>query len=145
MIIVVWLCCLSRSCLCVGTGGGGVMACVCVCVWAQVPKCTLVVMVDLEGEQQQERHHQTEQTHGLGQGEAQDGVREELLLQGGVAGVADDQGAENRSNTGTRSSNTDSGSSGTDEFGRRVNVTAHSGRLEAPDGGQQTHRCHLVL
>lgn len=38
----------------------------------------------LHGEQDEERHHQTEETHGLGQCESQDGIREELLLQGGV-------------------------------------------------------------
>lgn len=55
----------------------------------------------LEGEQQQEGHHQAEQTHGLGQGEAQDSVREQLLLQRRVASVTDDQGTEHRSDTGT--------------------------------------------
>jgi len=50
----------------------------------------------LEGEEQQESHHQTEETHGLGQGKAQDGVGEELLLQGRVASVANHQAAENR-------------------------------------------------
>ena len=38
----------------------------------------------LEGEQKEERHHQAEQSHGLGQGESQDSVREKLLLQRGV-------------------------------------------------------------
>lgn len=55
----------------------------------------------LEGEQQQEGHHQTEQTHGLRQGESQDSVREQLLLQRGVAGITDDQGSEHCSDTGT--------------------------------------------
>lgn len=53
----------------------------------------------LESEQQQEGHHKTEQTHSLGQGEAQDGVWEQLLLEGGVPGVADDQRAEHCSDT----------------------------------------------
>lgn len=35
----------------------------------------------LHGEQDEESNHQTEQTHGLGQSEAQDGVGEQLLLQ----------------------------------------------------------------
>lgn len=55
----------------------------------------------LEREQQQEGHHQAEQTHGLGQGESQDGVGEQLLLQRWVASVTDDQRAEHRSDTGT--------------------------------------------
>lgn len=59
------------------------------------------MMVDLEGEEQQEGHHKTEQTHGLRQGESQNGVREQLLFQGWVPGVTDDEGAEYCSNTGT--------------------------------------------
>lgn len=35
----------------------------------------------LHGEQDEESYHQTEQTHGLGQSEPQDGVGEQLLLQ----------------------------------------------------------------
>ncbi len=42
------------------------------------------VFPGLHGEQDEERHHQTEETHSLGQSKAQDGVGEELLLQGGV-------------------------------------------------------------
>jgi len=77
---------------------------------------------DLEGEQEQKGHHQAEQTHGLGQGEAQNGVGEELLLQGGVAGITDDEGAENRANSSSGSGDSDCGSSGSDELGSGVNV-----------------------
>lgn len=53
----------------------------------------------LESEQQQEGHHQTEETHSLGQGKTQDGIGEELLLQRGVAGVADNQTSEHTPNS----------------------------------------------
>lgn len=55
----------------------------------------------LEGEEQQESHHKTEQTHGLRQGKAQNGVGEELLFQRWVPGVTDDEGTEYCSDTST--------------------------------------------
>jgi len=40
-----------------------------------------MAVYNLEGEQEQERHHETEETHGFRQGETQNGVGEELLLE----------------------------------------------------------------
>jgi len=53
----------------------------------------------LEGEQQQEGHHQTEETHSLGEGETQDSVGEQLLLQTWVPGISNNEGTEHGSNT----------------------------------------------
>lgn len=84
----------------------------------------------LESEEQQEGHHQTEQTHGLRQGESQDGVGEQLLLQRWVSCVTNDQRTEYCSDTGTRSSDTDGGSASTDELRGRVDIAGHLRRLE---------------
>lgn len=74
--------------------------------WALIPRSTrymlfpqtvklLVLLMltqaqTLKGEEQEERHHQAEETHGLRQGKAQDSIREKLLLQGWVPGIAND-------------------------------------------------------
>lgn len=91
----------------------------------------------LESEEQQEGHHETEQTHGLRQGESQDSIREELLLQRGVAGIPDDQGAEHRPNTSTRAGHTHGGSTGTNELSSGVNVPGSSGGLEGAGDGRR--------
>lgn len=53
----------------------------------------------LESEEEQEGHHQTEETHGFRQSESQDGIGEKLLLERWVSGITNDEGAENCSNT----------------------------------------------
>merc|ERR1719259_940300 len=76
----------------------------------------------LESEEEQESHHETEKPHSLGQSKAENGVREELLLERRVPCVADDEGAEDGADTGAGSGNAHRGSAGADVLGRRVNV-----------------------
>ena len=81
-----------------------------------------MLLFHLKSEEQQERHHQTEETHGLGKGESQDGVGEELLLERWIPGVADDERAEDGADTGARSSHANSRSTGADVLGSRIDV-----------------------
>lgn len=48
----------------------------------------------LESKQDEEGHHEAEETHGLRQSESQNSIGEKLLLDGGVTGEANDQAAE---------------------------------------------------
>merc|ERR1719186_1749600 len=52
----------------------------------------------LKCEEQKESHHETEESHGLGQGESHDGVGEQLLLEGGVPCISDNKRSKDRSN-----------------------------------------------
>merc|ERR1719472_254087 len=88
----------------------------------------------LESEEQQEGHHQTEQTHSLRQGKSQDGVGEQLLLERRVPGVADDKGPEDGADTSTRPSDSNGGSSSSNELGSRVNVLLGSGGVDEVGG-----------
>merc|ERR1719414_1571612 len=90
---------------------------------------------NLEGEQEEESHHQAEQSHGLGQSESQDSVGEKLLLQGGVPGITNDKRSKDRSNTSSGSSDSNSCGSGSNELGGGVNVPVGGAGLQAPDGG----------
>ena len=50
---------------------------------------------NLKCEKQKEGHHKAEETHGLGQGEPQDGVGKELLFEGGVPCISNDERSKN--------------------------------------------------
>lgn len=53
----------------------------------------------LHSEQNQEGHHEGEESSGFGESETQNGVGEELTTHGWVAGDTGDEGAEHRSDT----------------------------------------------
>jgi hypothetical protein len=56
-----------------------------------------------------EGNHQVEETNGLDEGETQNGVREELAAEGGVAGDTVDEGGEDETDTDTGTGQTDGG------------------------------------
>ena len=62
----------------------------------------------------------------------QNSIREKLLLEAGVPGVADDEGSENGADTSSRAGNSDGGGSGSNELGGGVNIRLSCG------GGQES-------
>jgi len=99
-------------------------------MWHTIVKKLKVVVGNLQGKQNQESNHQAEKAHSLGQGESQDSVREQLLFQLGVASITNDQWAEDCSNTSSRSSDSNSGGTSTNEFSGRLNIIHLSGCLK---------------
>jgi len=55
----------------------------------------------LESKEDQESHHETKESHGLGQSEAENGVGKELLLEARITGIPDYKTAKHRPDTGT--------------------------------------------
>merc|ERR1712018_550719 len=89
----------------------------------------------LQSEEDDKSDHQAKQTHSLGQGKAENGVREQLLLQRGVPGVTDDQRAEHCSDTSSRASHADGSGTSADELGGLVDVGPDGGGGDRPGEG----------
>ena len=79
-------------------------------------------------EEHEEGKHQGEQTNGLRQGEAENGVVEQHLRQVRLAGAGDQQGTEDRTNTHTHASQRDGGEAGADVV-QALDGDGHGGGL----------------
>lgn len=73
-------------------------------------QCSAQPLCDVE---EQEGHHEGEETSGLSEGETENGVLEELTPEGRVAGDTLDKTTENRADTDTSTSKTDGCDTGT--------------------------------
>jgi len=97
------------------------------------------------GKQDDKSHHQAEQTHGLGQGEPQDGVGEKLLLQRWVPSITNAEGSEYSSDPCSGPGGSYSSCASTNELGRGVYVARDGRRLETSDnlveGWNTGHLC----
>lgn len=74
------------------------------------------------GEEDEEGHHQAKEPHGLREGEAQNRIGEELLLQRRVPGIANDETPKNSPNSCSRASHPNCSSPRSNELGSCVNV-----------------------
>ena len=97
-----------------------------------------------------EGNHEVEETDGLDEGKAQNGVREELATERGVAGDSVDEGSEDETNTDTGTGKTDGSGTHTDVLGdlnhgvgdlRRVGAALN---LEGIAGGGLEERRSLL-
>ena len=82
------------------------------CPAVRCNQCTHLCNVE-----EQERHHEREETSGLSEGETQDGVLEELTPERRVAGNTLDEATENRSDTNTGTGKTNGSETGTLDLG----------------------------
>jgi hypothetical protein len=69
------------------------------------------------GELGHEGNHEVEKTNGLDESETQNGIREQLATEGGVAGNAVEEGGEDETDTDTGTSQTDGSSTHTQVLG----------------------------
>merc|ERR1719347_472872 len=89
----------------------------------------------LKSKEKKECHHQTKQSHGLGESESKNSIGEELLLERGVSSITDDQRSENGSDSCSGTSDSDGGSSSSDKLGSRVNILLGGGGVDEGRGG----------
>uniref|UniRef100_A0A1I8HVN2 AA_permease domain-containing protein n=1 Tax=Macrostomum lignano TaxID=282301 RepID=A0A1I8HVN2_9PLAT len=87
-----------------------------------------------ESVENEEGHHEAEQSHSLRQGESQDSIGEQLLLEAGVPRVPDHQVAEHVADAGSGSGYADCGSAGADVLGGLVDVATDGARVQAGCG-----------
>lgn len=78
-----------------------------------------------------EGNHEVEETDGLDEGKAQNGVREELATEGGVAGDTVEEGGEDQTDTNTGTSQTDGGGTHTQVLGDLDHGLGDLGRVGA--------------
>lgn len=95
--------------------------------WGKEVVCALRNLSELG----HEGNHQIEQTDGLDEGETQNGVREQLATEGGVAGNTLDQGSENQTDTDTGTSQTDGSRAHTNVLGDLNHGLGDLGRVGA--------------
>lgn len=74
------------------------------------------------GEEDEKGHHQAKKPHGLGEGKAQNGVGEELLLQRRVPGITNDEAPKYSPNSSPRAGHPYCGSPSPNELGCCVDV-----------------------